>query len=268
MKERSSINSAQDKRHILILEDEELAASKMKTELLEYYDGNVQLEWIQSVSDGITYLRTNTPDLILSDIELLDGRAFIIYQYVEIKSPIIFTTAYDQYLLDAFRTNGIAYLLKPISTEDLRAALDKYEVLFQRKDKFSLQSEVVEQLKEALDRSTPSYKQRFTIKKAKGIVLLKAEDISHFQADNNIVFAFDRQGKKHIVNHRMSELEDILDPRLFFRLNRSEIVQLDFIEKMESYFNNRLAITVATAQQTLITSSSKTAAFRKWIEES
>lgn len=254
-------------RHILILEDEELAAAKMKNELERYYDGQVHLEWIQSVSEGISYLRNNTPDLILSDIELLDGRAFIIYQHVEIKSPIIFTTAYDQYLLDAFRTNGIAYLLKPINDQDLEAALDKYETLFQRQDNFSLQTEVIEQLKDALDHAKTSYKRRFTIKKAKGIVLLKTEDISHFQADNNIVFAFDRKGKKHIVNHRMNELEELLDPTAFFRLNRSDIVHIDFIDKMESYFNNRLAVFVSGLQAPMITSSSKTAAFRKWIEE-
>ncbi|MEL7221075.1 MAG: LytTR family DNA-binding domain-containing protein [Bacteroidota bacterium] len=255
------------KRQVLILEDEELAATKMKADLEQYYQGQVAIEWLQSVGQGITYLRENTPDLILSDIELLDGRAFIIYEHIEINSPIIFTTAYDQYLLDAFRTNGIAYLLKPIDDEQLKAALDKYDKLFQQEQSFGLQSSVLEQLKEALDQKSTNYKQRFTIKKTSGIILLKVEDISHFQADNNIVFAFDRKGKKHIVSHKMSELEELLNPNAFFRLNRSEIVQVDFIEKIESYFNNRLAVSVPGIKKAMITSSSRTADFRKWIEE-
>lgn len=261
------MKASQRKRQILILEDEELAATKMRTELEQYYKGMVEIAWIQSVGQGITYLRENTPDLILSDIELLDGRAFIIYEHIEINSPIIFTTAYDQYLLDAFRTNGIAYLLKPIEDQELKAALDKYEKLFQQEQSFSLQTNVIDQLKEALDQKKTAYKRRFTIKKTSGIVLLKVEDISHFQADNNIVFAFDQKGKKHIVNNKMSELEELLDPALFFRLNRSEIVQVDFIEKIEPYFNNRLAVSVSGIKKAMITSSSKTAAFRKWIDE-
>lgn len=265
MKRKTATDS---KRQVLILEDEELAANKMKAHLQRFYEEAVEITWVQSVGEGIRYLQENSPDLILSDIELLDGRAFIIYEHIEIKSPIIFTTAYDQYLLDAFRTNGIAYLLKPIDEQDLYAALNKYETLFQQQDNFGLQAGVLEQLKTALDRSTQSYKRRFTIKKAKGIVLLKTEDISHFQADNNIVFAFDRKGKKHIVNHKMSELEELLDPSVFFRLNRSEIVHVDFIEKIESYFNNRLAVFVPGAQNPMITSSAKTATFRKWIEAS
>ncbi len=259
-------NTKEAKRHILILEDEELAANKMIAELENYYEGRVHIDCIQSVGEGISYLNEKVPDLILSDIELLDGRVFIIYEHIEIKSPIIFTTAYDQYLLDAFRTNGIAYLLKPISEEELQAALDKYENLFQQTPPFRLESQVLEQLKEALNQSKTNYKQRFTIKKTKGIIILKVADISHFQADNTIVLAYDRVGKKHVVNHKMSELEEILDPKVFFRLNRSDLVHIDFIERMEPYFNNRLAVFVAGKSEAMITSSARTAAFRKWIE--
>lgn len=253
-------------RHILILEDEELAAQKIKTHLKEHYQDEVKLDWIQSVAEGITFLKNNTPDLILSDIELLDGRAFIIYEHVEIKSPIIFTTAYDQYLLDAFKTTGIAYLLKPFDKEELEKALRKYESLFKEKSSYNLEPSIVAQLKSALVKSEKTYKQRFTIKKSTGIILLKTEDISHFSADDNIVFAHDKKAKKHIVNHKMAELEELLDPKSFFRINRSEIVHIHSIEKIEPYFNNRLAIYVSGLQKPMITAGSRTAEFKRWIE--
>lgn len=253
-------------RHILLLEDEELAARQVQTQLRNHFGEQVVITWLQSVGEGMTFLRENTPDLILSDIELLDGRAFIIYEHLEITAPIIFTTAYDQYLLDAFHTNGIAYLLKPFTEEALRKALRKYETLFQSQQQVTLSPAVLAQLQNALDRPAANYKQRFTIKKSKGIFLLKVADISYFQADNNIVFAVEQSGKKHIVNHKLSDLEQLLDPVAFFRINRSEIVHIHYIEKMEPYFNNRLAVTITGSAKPLISSSAKTAAFRKWIE--
>lgn len=255
------------KKSILVFEDEQLAAERIQRLLKEYYNNEINITWIQSVAEGITYLHNNTPDLILSDIELLDGRAFKVFEQTEIKAPIIFTTAYDQFLLEAFKTNGIAYLLKPIADDQLIDALDKYEKMFETKKEYILQPTVIQDLKQALDQSKTSYRRRFTIKKSSGIFILNVDDITHFSADDNIVFGIDSNNKKHIVNHRMSELEEILDPTVFFRINRSEIVNINYIEKMESYFNNRLTITINGVKEALKTSGPKTSAFRKWIDE-
>ena len=250
---------------ILILEDEKLAAEHLQKAIRQHFSEEINIIWLQSIAAGVAFLQTNPPDLIISDIELLDGKAFQIYEQVDITAPIIFATAYDQYLLHAFQTNGIAYLLKPIQEEDLTAALHKFQKLFSDKSTSPLSTEVIAQLKSALSQSKKSYKQRFTIKKSDGIYLLNVSDISHFSADDNIVFAIDAKKRKHIVNHRMSELEELLDPSLFFRINRGEIIHITYIEKMESYFNNRLAITLKGHTEHFLTSGPKTANFRKWV---
>jgi len=252
---------------ILLLEDEKLAAQKVLNLLYDYFGQDLDVKWVQSVKKGLEYLQTNeAPDLILSDIELLDGKVFKLYEQFEVQSPIIFTTAYDQYLLEAFQTNGIAYLLKPFSEEALKKALDKYLKLFNAESKGNLDLKMIDELKTALMSSQKEYKKRFTIKKKSGIFLLNSSDIAYFSADDDLVFAIDKDKKKHIVNYRMSDLEKLLDPALFFRINRSEIIHINFIQKMEAYFGNRLAIQMKNDGSSLKTSGPKTSAFRKWVE--
>lgn len=253
---------------ILLLEDEKLAAQKLLRLLYDYFEDELEIKWVQSVQKGLIYLKENdAPDLILSDIELLDGKVFKLYEQFEVQSPIIFTTAYDQYLLEAFQTNGIAYLLKPFSEEDLKKALDKYLKLFHNDSTpNALSSTMINELKAALTSSQKEYKKRFTIKKTSGIFLLKTENIAYFSASDDLVFAVDDKNKRHAVNYRMTDLDDILDPAQFFRINRSEIVNINFIEKMEAYFGNRLVINLKNIAATLKTSGPKTAAFRKWVE--
>ncbi len=253
---------------ILLLEDEKLAAQKLLQLLYAYFEHELEIKWVQSVQQGLKYLKENgDPDLILSDIELLDGKVFRLYEQHEVKSPIIFATAYDQYLLEAFQTNGIAYLLKPYSDEDLKKALDKYLKLFRSEDKGqALNATMIEELRSALASSQKEYKKRFTIKKTSGIFLLKTEDIAYFTASDDLVFAMDTKNKRHVVNYRMSDLEAILDPAIFFRINRSDIININFIEKMEAYFGNRLVVTMKNDKVSLKTSGPKTAVFRKWVE--
>lgn len=253
---------------ILLLEDEKLAAQKVLQLLYDYFEHELEIKWVQSVQQGLKYLKENgDPDLILSDIELLDGKVFSLYEQYEVKCPIIFATAYDQYLLDAFKTNGIAYLLKPYSDEDLKNALDKYLKLFRSADKgTALNAAMIGELKAALQSSQKEYKKRFTIKKTSGIFLLKTEDIAYFTASDDLVFAMDHKNKRHVVNYRMSDLEEILDPATFFRINRSEIININYIQKMEAYFGNRLVVTMNNDKASLKTSGPKTSAFRKWVE--
>lgn len=251
---------------ILLIEDEALAAKKLN-ELLSKYFGSPNTKWLKSVDDSLSYLNTHDmPDLIISDIELLDGNVFSLFEQFKIKCPIIFVTAYDQFLLQAFKTNGIAYVLKPFDEEEFNITLDKYNQLFGNNKKEVLPTKILQDLKNALNSSQKEYKNRFVIKKASGIFLLSAKDVVYFQADSDIVFAFDNQQTKHIVQHRLSELEDMLDPNKFFRINRGEIIHIDYIKNIEPYFNNRLVVNLTKAKEGLKTSTSKTAAFRKWIE--
>ncbi len=253
---------------LLLLEDEQLAADRLRNLLQAYFGEELDLHWVQSVRDGRAYLEAgNQPDLIISDIELLDGSAFKLYDKVEVSAPIIFVTAYDQYLLEAFQTNGVGYVLKPYTDEALHRVLDKYQKLLQQKSPTpAVNAALIEQLTTALGRNTKDYKERFVIKKSSGIYFLKTVDIKFFQSDGDLLFAIEDGGKKHLINFRISALEQKLDPQKFFRLNRGQIINVDFITKMESYFGNRLSISVKGEQDNLITSGPKTAAFRKWTE--
>ena len=253
--------------NILFLEDEELAANKVKALLAAYFDENLTITWVKSVQDGVKYLLNNEmPDLIISDIELLDGNAFSLYENYSVTCPIIFATAYDQFLLKAFQTNGIAYLLKPFDEKQFAQALDKYKKLFQNKGETTLTKDMILDLKQALSSSQKEYKNRFVIKKTSGIFLLNVSDIVCFRADGDLVFAYDNKKNKHIVQNRLSEIETMLDPSKFFRTNRSEIIHIDYIDKIEPFFNNRLVIHLSHFAESIKTSTSKTAGFRKWIE--
>lgn len=258
---------------ILVLEDEEPAARQLTQQLVQLGVVAAPLV-VRSVEKALLWLQANPmPDLILSDIELLDGNVFILYERFRVTCPIIFITAYDQFLLPAFQGNGIAYLLKPFTSEQLQAALDKYEQLrcnfadSATPGSVSLSPQVVRELGQALRQSTqPTYKQRFPVRLRNGIHLLPVADIAYLQADEGVVFAIDKIGGRYPLNGTLTELERQLDPAAFGRLNRSELVNIAFIERLEPYFNNRVAVKLRDQQVTLITSAAQTPEFWRWLE--
>ena len=205
-------------------------------------------------------------DLVFSDIKLMDGLSFEVFERIEVKCPIIFCTAYDEFLFQAFQTNGIAYLLKPYTEENFNDALGKYKSLFGTKQKV-IDKNVISELKNILQEEHKSYKQRFSIKKKTGIKLLSADKIVLFEASGDFSFAYDKDGEKHIVNYSIGDIENRVDPSIFFRINRSEIISIDYIEKIEPYFKNRLAIKIDAIKNIRHTSSGKTKDFRKWLDE-
>ena len=267
--------------NILILEDE-MQAARQTVQFLERAGlGEPTPPVVRSIEKALVWLQTHPmPDLIFSDIELLDGNVFALYEQFRVTCPVIFTTAYDQFLLSAFRGNGIAYLLKPFEYEQFREALDKYQLL---QGSFrpampaapepgaaeaSLSPQVLRQLSEALrQHGQPQYKQRFSVRMRTGLFLLLVEDIAYVQADEGITFAVDSAGTRYPLTGSLAELERQLDPRRFGRLNRSELVNIAFVERMEPYFNNRLAVQLRTRPATtLTTSAAQTPEFRRWLE--
>ncbi|GAA4044528.1 LytTR family DNA-binding domain-containing protein [Hymenobacter glaciei] len=257
--------------NMLILEDEEPAARQL-TLLLAQAGHPTAPPVLRSVEKALAWLQAHSmPDLILSDIELLDGNVFSLYEQFPVTCPIIFTTAYDQFLLAAFRGNGIAYLLKPFTLEQLQAALAKYEQL---RTSFappaaapSLPPDVMRELTQALrQHSQPAYKQRFSVRMRNGLYLLQTDNIAYLQADEGVTFAVDGAGVRYPLNGTLAELERQLDPSRFGRLNRSELVNVAFIERAEPYFNNRLAVKLRAPGITLTTSAAQTPEFRRWLE--
>jgi two-component system, LytTR family, response regulator LytT len=248
---------------VVVIEDEPPAAEQL-CDFIRRYDAEVAIAGIlASVKEAICWFREHpAPDLILCDIQLLDGNALRIFDQVEILCPIIFTTAYDNFLLQAFDKNGIGYLLKPIEYEKFVAAMWKFEQL--RRSFTLLGSDLLRELKATL--AQPRYKERFVIKARGGIYLLETRFVAYIQMQNEIPFAYDGQGGRYPLHESLNQLEKDLGP-LFFRLNRSEIVNLHFIEKLEPYAQDRLAIKLKRLNVTLISSITRTPGLRRWIED-
>ncbi len=247
---------------VVIIEDEPPASEKL-LEFIERYDREIQIiARLESVKDSLIWFNENRlPDLVFSDIELLDGNVFQLFESGKVACPIIFTTAYDQFLLQAFERNGIAYLLKPFAFEKFASAMKKFETLrqnfvFAQKDFWR---EVQVSFKE------PKYKERFVIKVRGGIKLLETAQIAFVKMQDEIPFAFDAAGNKFPLNENLTELEQILDPKIFFRLNRSEIVNLNFIESLEPDFSDRLIVRLRNLNVRLISSTNRTPILRKWL---
>ena len=251
--------------NILIFEDEIPAYDKLVS-FIEKHFPDVQFKgWARSINEAKRLLKKN-PDiqLIFSDIELLDGQSLSIFRDVKVQCPIIFCTAFDQYVLEAFKTNGIAYLLKPYDEDKFKEAVDKYRTLFDSEERGVIDHAVLEDIE--IIKETKNYKQRFTVKKKGGIKLINTPDISSFLANGDFSFAVDKNGEKHVVNYSLGAIESRVNPDLFFRINRSEIINIDYIEKIEPYFKNRMAIKMKGLAEVVHTSTAKTPEFRNWID--
>lgn len=248
---------------VLIIEDEVPARDKLAKFVLRYDKKIEILAQIESVKETIRYFEENpAPDLIFADIELLDGNIFKVFESCKITSPIIFTTAYDQFLLPAFERNGIAYLLKPFDFQKFTAAMQKFETL---KNNFVLANDGFwREIQESLRQ--PKYKERFVVKTKNGIQLLETKQIAFIQMQNEIPFAFDAVGNKFSLNDTLTNLEKSLNPKTFFRLNRSEIVNLDFIENLKPDFRDRLVVSLRNFKVKLVASINRTPELRKWLE--
>lgn len=263
---------------VLLIEDEEWSA-RQTTQFLRAYAPEAEvLAVLRSVEKALAWFDQHPmPDLIFSDIELLDGNVFTLYAQVRVTCPIIFLTAYDQFLLQAFQANGIAYLLKPFDAAQFGATLAKYAAL---RASFApaapgpptpalaagLPAAVVQELSRALQQNNRAYKRRFSVRKRNSLYLLAVEEVMYLQVAEGVVFAIDKQAARYPLAGTLTELEQQLDPSQFFRLNRSELVNIRYVEKVEPYFNNRLSIKLKHGDTALVTSSAHTAAFRKWLD--
>lgn len=247
---------------IAIVEDEKLAAERLQT-LLQEYDPTIEIAaCLESVEETVKYLKQKThPDLLLLDIHLSDGHSFEIFKQVSYSKPVIFTTAYDNYALEAFKMFSIDYILKPVTLDALAAAMNKLKSLA-----ISFSSNDLNRLMPEWQNSR--YKKRFLGKVGQRLFFIDTGDIAFFQADNKIVYLADKEGNRYVVDHTMERLEEQLDPRQFFRLNRKFIVNSNAIQQVKPYFNNRLKLTVKGASQPdeMVISRERVADFKLWAE--
>ncbi|MFD2034422.1 LytR/AlgR family response regulator transcription factor [Belliella marina] len=246
---------------ILIIEDEMPARRKLKRYLDQLEEEACVVAECATVEEAIVFFEEGgKADLILSDISLQDGNAFDIYREIALKSPIVFTTAYNTYMLDAFESNGIDYLLKPFTFERFEKAWKKF-LLFRQ------QVPPQKESTSSLGNST-GFRSRFIVNTVKDSYFLDVEAIAFFLAEEGVLKAMDLQGKSHLMGiATLKEVEEKVDPNRFFRINRSELVHKKAIIRMERYGKNNLAIQVTGYDKKLITSQATTAAFRAWVQE-
>ncbi|QGY46539.1 response regulator [Maribellus comscasis] len=229
-------------------------------------DWNI-VEWLESVKSTVAWLENNpAPDLIFMDIQLTDGISFSIFDSVQVDSMVIFTTAYDEYALQAFQVNSIDYLLKPVKLEKLEQAIGKFEHLAgPRKDDSNLKPDYHELL-EAITQGEKKYRKRFLISGATSFFKLNVEDIAWFYTESRMTTANTFTNKQYPIDFTMEKLEEQLDPDVFFRVNRSVIVHINAVRKFESHFGGKLILRLIPPFDEPITISRlKATEFKEWI---
>ncbi|TCI92567.1 LytR/AlgR family response regulator transcription factor [Tenacibaculum sp. M341] len=245
---------------VLIIEDETINIEIITDHILRYNSKTEILATLKSKEEVEKWYESNQQvDLVFSDIELLDGNVFSLLKTNIIKSPIVFTTAYNSFYQDAFDVNGIAYLLKPISYNKFCKAIEKYEGLQNKQVDWQKISETIHGLNN-------NYKERIIIKTKTEIKILTTKNTGAILSNSGKCIAIDENGKENEFRYKLSDLIKELNPKDFFQINRGEIVNVNFIEKIEPYFGDRLAISIKNYKQHLITSASNTSEFRKWLE--
>lgn len=249
--------------NILIVENELPAADKLVRLLKKVDKSAIVTGIVETVEATINLLQEKAqPDLILMDIQLDDGLCFEIFETIKIDIPVIFTTAYDTYTLKAFKVNSVDYLLKPIDEESLTKALSKYKKLYADKSPFKTD------FRQLLNEFRNQFKSRFLIRTGDKFRSVPVKEINHFHICEKNVFLKDFQGIDYGIDYSLEQLESILDPRKFYRINRDCVVNIDAIKLMHSFSSSRLQLTLINEEKSdlFVVSRDKVASFKKWID--
>lgn len=255
--------------NILIVEDEFPTRRLLKDNIAK-----IRPEWnimgeTGSVEDTVEFLKENPqPDLIFMDIQLSDGSSFEIFEKTAVSGMIIFTTAYDEYAIQAFTVNSIDYLLKPINQQKLTEAIEKYERLFNSSQKNSVNAIDYNSLSELLSSGKKIYRSRLLVNLADGFQKVDADKIAWLVSANKITTAVTFDNHHHIVDFTLDKLEKELDPVMFFRANRQYILNIESIHKVENWFNGKLIVkTRPDAQEKIVVSRERARGFKEWINQ-
>ena len=248
----------------LIVEDEINACEYIRDLVQRLRPEGELLDHIDSVEETINWLHDpkNQPDLIFMDIQLSDGISFEIFKHVDIKVPVIFTTAYDQFAIQAFKVNGLDYLLKPIAPADLEAALLRFD---QRQQKNDLGD--FEKIQSLITSINKEKKNRFLIKKGNHFEFIDVGQIAFVHSEDSITFLVSKDGKRHIYSKTVGDLEMDLNPTRFFRINRGQLVNIDTINKIHPYLNQRLKLELSVKSDIeFVVSRNKMMGFKAWVD--
>jgi two-component system, LytTR family, response regulator LytT len=246
---------------VLIIEDEETACKRLAKMVNETLTDAIIVDQLSSITAAVEWFSKNQqPDIAFFDIHLADGNSFEIFRRVPLTCPVIFTTAYDQYALEAFKVNSIDYLLKPVKKDELERAIEKFKRVH-----FKTPPVDIQKLLSSINQKA-GYKERFVIKYGEHMKTIQAADIAYIVSENRISFAVLREGKRYALDFNMDQLEEMLDPKQFFRINRQFIISYNSITEMLTYSKSRVLVKLnpPTKEDTIV-STERSAAFKAWL---
>jgi DNA-binding LytR/AlgR family response regulator len=257
----------------LIVEDEPLAARRLADMLARQPEPVQVLGTAESVAQAVQLLKNTQPDVLFLDIHLADGLSFELFEQAEVRCPVIFTTAYDQYALQAFKVNSVDYLLKPIDEEELTAALRKLRARLPAAPAAApaFEPALLTQLMQQLQQAAPpasSYKTQFVVRVGEHLKVVPVEQIAYFFSLEKATFLQTKEGRKFVVDYTMDQLEGLLDPRQFFRLNRAYLIHQSAIHDIIHYTNSRLQTILkpAAPDDAVLVSREKVSVFKSWLD--
>jgi len=249
-------------KRILLIEDEKPAANRL-TQLVKALSEDITIVAVlDSVEDSVEWLNANAePDLAFFDIQLADGLSFSILEQVPLNCPIIFTTAYDEYALKAFKVNSIDYLLKPIDPRELQRAWQKFLKLQAPQTDFSQLVQGFQQFNQQ-----KNYKERFLIKKGDQFKYLKIEEVAYFYSDEGLTFLINKTGKRYVIDEKLDQLAALLNPNDFFRISRKFIIHESAVDKIHAYLNSRLKLDLSPkCVLDAVVARERVSAFKEWL---
>lgn len=250
---------------VLIIEDEPQAAQRLETLVKSLVPGVVILDKLDTVKRSVAWISSNpAPDLIFMDIQLADGISFQVFEQCEVKSPVIFTTAYDAYALKAFKVNSIDYILKPVDKDELNAALTKFRNLAGNASGARV---VLENIDQAVQMLTKKYKTRFVIKVGEHLKTVDITNVQYFYSQDKATFCVTADNRQLVLDYTLEQLEQMVDPAHFFRINRKFLVSSQAIQDIISYTNSRLRLVVkGSADNDIIVARERVQEFRDWLD--
>lgn len=250
---------------ILIIEDEPQAARRLETLVKELLPLVQVLDKVDSVKRAVEWFKSNpAPDLALMDIQLADGISFQIFEQCEITCPVIFTTAYDEYALKAFKVNSIDYILKPVDKNELQTALRKLEALRNNSDGTR---KLLANIGEVVQKLSKKYKERFVVKVGEHLRTIEVKDILYFHSLDKATFCHTADNRNHVLDFTLEQLEEMVDPLIFFRVNRKYFVRAEAIQDMVSFTNSRLKLKLKNSDDAdVIVARERVQAFKQWLD--
>ncbi len=251
--------------NVLIIEDEPQAAKRMETLMKELEPSAIILDRIDSVKNAVEWISNNpSPDLILMDIQLADGISFSIFEKCVVRSPVIFTTAYDEYALKAFKVNSIDYILKPVDKDELGLALDKFK---SRQRSAPDAKALLDNIGQAVQMLTKRYKSRFMIKVGEHLKTIEISTLLYFYSQDKATFCYTTDNRSLILDYTLEQLEEMVDPSVFFRVNRKYLVSAVALTDIISYTNSRLKLKLKGSQDDdIIVARERVQDFKEWLD--